>query len=753
MKDTIFITGGTGFLGTELCARLVKEESSPIYVLVRSSSKEEAIHRLREAWYHEEELYKSIGIRIFPVMGDFTQSGLGLSEEDEKILSSVTLIFHTGAEIGFQKGEKELYNTNILGTKNMLSFAASLPQLRRFVHVSTAYVAGLTKGVVLEGHIGEAFSSLYEKSKAEAEKLVLSSGLPVCVCRPGMIVGHSQSGRVKSFNTIYYVLKLLLLGKLRLLPTSASLRLNLVPVDYVAEAVMRSGLIEEAAGKCFHLTCPTTLMPTAGELVDYCLTWAQKNLGENLPRPLFLPLGFLQKAGLAYNKKTENRQKGFLTNLLTLLPYFYSGQDFDRTNADAILGPYTLSWRDYVDPLLTFACRKNFMRQTGQTVFEQALVRRESERFPIRYYDITAEGIKKRTGHEINEQIQAIASALNAWGIQGGDRVALTGINSTDYLSLEQAIGLIGAVSVPLYYTTPMDEARLLLKKSGAEWFFVGDKRIMGHIEELEANVRVVSFSVARDMKKPGVMEWEDFLQKSLAPTSFRPTSYPAPEDLATIRYTSGTTGEPKGVMFNFSQLTWMGEVLAELLPWRDRNHPLRYLSFLPQSHVVEGILASYAPYYLLTEVDYYYLNDFGALVESLPKVRPTVFFSVPRFYEKLWDQLGQNSLGRFYLKLQKGPVKKALGVILKKAVLKKAGLDACSQLIVGSAPVIEALLLGFRELGIEIHNAYGQTEAPLITINRMGDNQIPTIGTALPGTIITAEPDGELIVKGPQVA
>lgn len=230
------------------------------------------------------------------------------------------------------------------------------------------------------------------------------------------------------------------------------------------------------------------------------------------------------------------------------------------------------------------------------------------------------------------------------------------------------------------------------------------------------------------------------------------PVQYPAPDDLATIRYTSGTTGDPKGVMFNFSQLAWMGEVMTNLLTWEDRNSTLRYLSFLPLSHVVEGILASYAPYYLLSEVHYYYLNDFGALTDALPKVRPTVFFSVPRFYEKVWDQAATNKLGQAWLAASDGVAKKALGAVLKRAVLRKAGIDRCKQLIVGSAPVSEALLLHFRELGIEVHNAYGQTEAPLITINRMGDNVIPTIGTALPETTITAEEDGELIVEGPQV-
>ena len=146
-------------------------------------------------------------------------------------------------------------------------------------------------------------------------------------------------------------------------------------------------------------------------------------------------------------------------------------------------------------------------------------------------------------------------------------------------------------------------------------------------------------------------------------------------------------------------------------------------------------------------------MNEFGALTDALPKVRPNVFFSVPRFYEKLWDQVCANRIGKAFLNAPEGPAKQALAAILKKAVLKKAGLDRCGQLIVGSAPVSEELLLKFRSMGIEIYNAYGQTEAPLITINRLGDNVIPTIGTPLPDTKVTRAEDGELIVTGPQVA
>ncbi|MCM1193891.1 MAG: AMP-binding protein [Acetatifactor muris] len=751
MTDTILMTGATGFLGSELAARLIRTSQSKIYALVRAADEAEAYHRLRAAWCHDKELYQAIGTQILPLRGDFTKPGLGLSESDRQTLKdTVTLVLHAGAEIGFQKSKQELRSANYDGTKNVLSIAAHMRNLRRFVYVSTAYVAGRKSGIVMEEDpVGTAFSTLYEESKAEAESLVRGSSLPFSICRPGMIVGDAGSGWVRSFNTIYYILKLMLLGRMRILPVKPETPLNIVPGDYVADAVLRISFSEEAAGKTFHLTCPKSAAPRAGELAEYVRIWAGRNLSITLPKPVFLPLPALKRAGLLYNRKKEGRKKGYITNLLTLMPYFFGEQEFDRTNTDSICGPFSLNWRDYMDRLLTFACRKNFMRQTGQTVFEQAKVRRAGSRYPICYYDVTDGGIRKTTGPEVNRRIDQITGALWAWGIRKGNRVALTGINSVDYLALEQAIGLLGAVSVPIYYTTPAQETALLLACSGANWFFIGDKRMMDQIDDIETGARLVSFSSGQTVKHPRAMRWEQFLEKGTGPA---PAQYPAPEDLATIRYTSGTTGEPKGAMFNYGQLAWMGEALTCLLPWKKRNRSMRYLSFLPLSHVVEGILAAYAPYYLLADVEFYYLNDFGALTEALPRVRPTVFFSVPRFYEKVWDQVTSNRLGKAWLAAKEGPGKRVTAWVLRRAVLKKAGLDRCGQLIVGSAPISETLLLHFRSLGIEIHNAYGQTEAPLITINRLGDNVIPTIGTPLPDTTITQEPDGELLVRGPQV-
>jgi long-chain acyl-CoA synthetase len=259
------------------------------------------------------------------------------------------------------------------------------------------------------------------------------------------------------------------------------------------------------------------------------------------------------------------------------------------------------------------------------------------------------------------------------------------------------------------------------------------------------------------------VMPWEAFLAlgreagvpKAATVGSARPIALQAPvgfHDPATLRFTSGTTGAPKGTSFRHGQVLWLAETLNALLPWRARVRPARYLSFLPMNHVVEGILGTYAPYFLPAPVDVWFLEDFYALAQALPRVRPTVFFSVPRFYEKVWERFAAQAAGRLYLGLPQNGLRRALRPLVRRAVLRRAGLDRCDQLLVGSAPCPDRLLADFRELGVEIHNAYGLTEAPLVTLNRRGANRLGTVGTPLPATEVRLAPDGEVLVRGPQV-
>jgi long-chain acyl-CoA synthetase len=223
-------------------------------------------------------------------------------------------------------------------------------------------------------------------------------------------------------------------------------------------------------------------------------------------------------------------------------------------------------------------------------------------------------------------------------------------------------------------------------------------------------------------------------------------------DDLATLRYTSGTTGAPKGVAFTHGQLRWMAETIESLLPWQARTRPLSYVSFLPMNHVVEGFFGTYGPYAHPAPVTVTFVEDLGDVPEALRAARPTVFFAVPRLYEKVWAAVEGNAVARAALRMRGGPVQRALGGLVRRKVLRRAGLDRCARLLVGSAPAPEGLLAGFASLGIEVSDAYGLTEAPLLTMNRPGRNRIGTVGEPLPDTTVRIDDDGEVLARGPQV-
>ncbi len=757
----ILITGITGFLGTELASEMMRTTEDTVYGLIRAASSEEATARLSALWYGRPELIDCLGTRILPVPGDVAREDLGLSEEDRNLLLHNTdYIIHTAALIGIRHTREDFWRVNVDGTAHVLAFARQIQAdhpLQRFSHVSTAYVAGTQSGRIREDSLVDAgFFSLYEQSKFEGESLVTQAGeeMPVSVFRPGQIVGDSETGYVKNFNTLYYPLKLCLKQQARIFPIRKSLRVNMVPVDYVAQSVVRLTFAEGAAGKTFHLTAPASMQPTVAELTDAVRDWAKKALSVHLRKPLFFPLPFLSRIGASYNRSERGTtKKSALTNLLALAPYFTEKKIFDTTNTEQLLGAYEPDWHTYLPRLLTYAVSKNFLAHNSRTVFEQVCFCLKSQHAPITYYDVTADGMRKYSASLVRERIEEVLKSLQALGVGPGDRVALSGINSVTYFILDVAIGLSGAASVPLYYTTPAGEVEELLKKSKAGWFFIGDQRMLSQIDKVSFDGPMISFTEGVPLSEDSrMLSWETFLSlgegRTLAPVS---VSF---QDIATIRYTSGTTGNSKSVAFTYGQLRWMAETMSSLLSFKSRTaKQASYLSFLPLSHVVEGILGAYTPYYLSMARSIYFLNDFDKAAETLPKVRPTIFFSVPRFYEKVWDQLAQNRLGKRYLSGKHFLPRNTQRSILRRALLRRAGLDQCDQLIVGSAPVSQKLLQDFRELGIEIHNAYGLTEAPLITLNRLGENDLTTVGPPLPETEVTLAEDGEILVRGPQVA
>ncbi|MGH2640174.1 MAG: AMP-binding protein [Actinomycetota bacterium] len=761
MGRVIFLTGGTGFIGGRVAEGLLRDPTTELLVLVLAPDGEPGgwtpERALARSWWDMPGLVSRIGRNVRPILGDIRTPRLGVPNEVyRELVRHVDVVIHAAADLRLDAPIEALRATNVEGVRHILELAREIDRdhgLDRLVHVSTAYVAGERTGTIEEGPPTDRFGFVtpYERSKYEGEMLVRTAmdELPIAIARPAMVVGDSRSGAIRTFNTVYAPLRLYMTGRLRVFPMRPDLRANIVPIDHVVDAIVRMACDPAAAGATYHLTAPAESLPTARELVDAVRIWSLERLGVRLPRPIFAPIPRPVLCGL-------RRSRAGVDPVLALLPYFQEHRTFVRDNTDRLIGRYRFVWRECLPNLLAYAARYGFLHRTDRTVHEQILHRLTSERVPITYHDVVRGRHRARDGADLRGDVLAAVRSLRRIGVARGDRVAIVGPNGTRYLTLDLAIGLTGAVAVPVYPTSPPAEIEEIVIASGARVLFMGSPEVLARLPRLPDHVRIVSF--ARDTAPligtiEDVEAWEDFID-SPAAAGTPPDLVRAPvgpDDVATIRYTSGTTGAPKGVEFDHRAIRWMGETMASLVPWTARTGPARYVSFLPMSHVVEGILATYGPAYLPAPVDVWFVEELRDLSRVLPMVRPVVFFGVPRVYEKLWDRFATSSAGRRYL--ARGPFARSLiRPFVRRGLLRASGLDRCAQLLVGSAPASERLLEAFRELGIEVHEAYGLTEAPLVTLNPVARNRIGTVGVPLPDTRVKIAEDGEVLVRGPQV-
>jgi long-chain acyl-CoA synthetase len=482
-----------------------------------------------------------------------------------------------------------------------------------------------------------------------------------------------------------------------------------------------------------HLAASSSSLPTASEILRAARSWMRSEIGVKLPRPVFVPIPM-------------GRRRSPMVDVVR--PYLRERRTFDRTNADRLLGRDDVHWSITLPALFRFALDRGFLHRTGRTVHEQAMFRLRSRRLPVRFVDVADGHRCPRSAADVRADVFAAAEGLRAIGVGPGARVAMVGPNGTRYLTLDLALGLLGAVTVPLYPTSPAEEIDTILERSGATVLLVGSPEILRALGPRASALRVVSF--CRVPPPAGVLAWQELLARrnprviEQAPVDL--------DDVATLRYTSGTTGTPKGVAFTHGQLRWMADTMASLVPWRTRTRPVSYISFLPMNHVVEGILGAYGAYAMPAPVEITFVEALRDVPGALRAARPTVFFSIPRFYEKLLTGIEASRAGRLVLRMHPGWAKRATGALVRRAVLRRIGLDRCSQMLVGSAPVPHGVQEALDGLGIEVHEAYGLTEAPLLTLNRSGRNRIGTAGEPLPGTTIRIADDGEVLARGPQV-
>jgi thioester reductase-like protein len=289
MKPPVFLTGATGFLGMEVLARLLEAGDRKVVALVRARDDQAARERidgvLAQLW-RDPAPYAE---RVSAVAGDVTSPGLGISSAERTALAEdVGAILHCAASISFDMPLEDARAINVEGTREVIGFAReckALGRLERFVHVSTAYVSGKYEGTFRERQLdaGQEFRNTYERTKWEAEHIVhAATDLEPAIARPSIVMGESDSGWTPAFNVLYWPLRAFSRGLFDEIPALPSAHVDVVPVDYVADGLVR--LLDVPDQGVFNLVAGREA-PFANELVELACDRFDR------PRPEVVPEG------------------------------------------------------------------------------------------------------------------------------------------------------------------------------------------------------------------------------------------------------------------------------------------------------------------------------------------------------------------------------------------------------------------------------------------------------------------------------
>ncbi len=271
----VLLTGATGFLGREILWRLLARGREPVECLVRAEDDAAAAARLEEvlAGAPPGALSAEARSRARALRGDLEIEGLGLEPTVAAELERrLTRVVHGAASVRFDLPLAEARRVNVDGTRRVLDLAARSVVLERFDYVGTAYVAGRRAGRIgeddLDGKAG--FHNSYEQTKYEAERLVRErrADLPIAIFRPSIVVGDSETGRAASFKVLYWPLQMISRGLILIAPARRTGVVDLVPVDYVCDALEAISADPASRGGSFHLTAGEEASATVGEILE-----------------------------------------------------------------------------------------------------------------------------------------------------------------------------------------------------------------------------------------------------------------------------------------------------------------------------------------------------------------------------------------------------------------------------------------------------------------------------------------------------
>lgn len=368
---------------------------------------------------------------------------------------------------------------------------------------------------------------------------------------------------------------------------------------------------------------------------------------------------------------------------------------------------------------------------------------------------------------EAGREVSRYQAALRAEGFAPGDRVALCLRNRVEWAFFDQAALGLGLVVVPLYFGDRPDNMAYCMNDCQARFLFVEDTALWAELQSQVPEARAVCLN-GDTRSLPRLKALRDWLPDQSSAGGGALAKSPAKaHELATLVYTSGTTGRPKGVMLSHRNI--LSNAIASYRACSIVNETDRFLSFLPLSHMFERTVGYYLSMYIGAET--VYARGIPELAEDMSQQRPTILVCVPRIFERIYARMQEGlpagstkrklfekavEVGWRRFNRQAGPGDKVLWPILRTLVAKKlyARMGGRVRLIVvGSAALSPQLARTFIGLGLPILHGYGLTEfSPVVSANRLDDNDPASVGRPLEGVEIKTTPEGELCARGAAV-
>lgn len=385
---------------------------------------------------------------------------------------------------------------------------------------------------------------------------------------------------------------------------------------------------------------------------------------------------------------------------------------------------------------------------------------------------------KPLSTQEVIRLVNHLSAGLLRLGISGRDltpehqdKIAIVSNNRPEWIITDLACQQIGAVLTPIYPTISITELEFVLTDAEAQLVFVSDANLYQKVMSVKTRVPAIKAVYTFDQIL-GALHWSLLLAEPTPAEmaqidQIKQNIFPA--HLATIIYTSGTTGNPKGVMLSHHNIVSNVQACIPCLPVNDQA---RALSFLPLNHIYERMITYL---YIATGVSIYYAESMDTIGDNLREVQPSIFTTVPRLLEKVYERIMNKGLELKGIKRhlffwavnlgKKFEINKNLGVwyrlqlfLANQLVFNKwrQALGGRVQAIVtGSAACQVRLLKIFTAAGIPIMEGYGLTEtSPVISVNRMEEENrmFGTVGPVIEGVEVRIAEDGEILCKGPNV-